>query len=227
MNAPLRPVLPIDHVRVLISQMSIADLMRGTHSDGYPDRIGYFQYTHTGRLFWSCDPRPEEVFIEDIATQLARVPRFGGGCVRNVSVAEHSWIASFVGSEEEALERLLHDAPEAYIGDLIRPLKALPVYSDVYLRIEDGIMKAIAERYRLQYPFPRSVKYADEYVVGGEIAQNIDATEQSSQHIKDRAARIDGAGVRLYYWSADVAKHHFLQRFYELAEKRGLRGMAV
>jgi hypothetical protein len=88
------------------------------------DRKGSWQQTFTGRQFWPCDPRPEDVCLEDIAHHLALMCRFGGACRVFYSVAEHSVrVAELVwdrtnGDREAALAGLLHDASEAYLVDI-------------------------------------------------------------------------------------------------------------
>jgi hypothetical protein len=203
--------------------MSLKDLMGNLHPPGYPDRFGHFQYTHHGRLFFACDPRAEEVFIDDISVQTSRLCRFNGACKQWMSVAEHQWIASYLVPEEYALEALLHDSPEGYIGDMIRPLKGLPGMGTIYLKVEDGIARAIAARFKLQYPWPKCVLQADEMVLGAEIAQNIRSPIAS--YLTDDSASLDSnRGTKLYYWPAELAQQFFMQRFLELAKKRGLVG---
>jgi len=107
--------------------------------------------TYTGKQFWPLDPRPEDVCIEDIAHSLSMQCRFNGHCSRFYSVAEHSVI---VAKELEArdyypgvqLEGLLHDAAEAYICDIPRPLKR---HIASYSSIEYKVQKAIFEAFNL------------------------------------------------------------------------------
>src|SRR5262245_27549306 len=103
-------------------------------------RIGDWMQTISGRKFWPLDPRPEEVCIEDIGHALSLVCRFGGHCHTFYSVAEHSVRVSLLAEDMAkssahwtdenirmiALSGLLHDAAEAYIGDMVRPLKRQP-----------------------------------------------------------------------------------------------------
>lgn len=223
MNQQIRVPDLARHIKHLIAPMVLEDIVGEVRSPGHPDRIGNYQYTGNGRIFFSCDPRADEVFIDDIALHLSRIPRFGGANINFLSVAEHSWLCSYAVPEEVALEALLHDAAEAYIGDLIRPLKRLPIFGDIYLKIEGPIEKAVAERFKLTYPWPDEVKRADELVVGAEVAQNI--RSKVVNHLSDDiAARTEGerSATQLYYWNADLAKIYFLQRFTELAAKRGL-----
>jgi uncharacterized protein len=115
--------------------------------------------TSTGRQFWPCDPRPEDVDIADISHHLARICRFNGAVkVPHYSVAQHCILVSQLVAEDLALVGLMHDATEAYCGDMIRPLKqALPSYK----AIEDLIWAAIAAKFNLPVDLPPEVKDAD------------------------------------------------------------------
>jgi hypothetical protein len=81
--------------------------------------------TYTGGRFRPFDPRPADVELLDIAAGLAHTCRFGGHCRRFYSVAQHSLHVSheFNGPRLQLLA-LLHDAGEAYVGDIPRPVKA-------------------------------------------------------------------------------------------------------
>ena len=76
-----------------------------------------------GSVFFPLDPRPEEIGIENIAHALAMSCRYGGHSLDYYSVAQHSVLVSRLVSRSDALCALLHDATEAFIGDLIRPMK--------------------------------------------------------------------------------------------------------
>lgn len=86
-------------------------------------RYGAWMGTYSGGQFWPLDPRVEEVHLADIAHPLAMTCRYGGHVRWFYSVAEHSVLVSLYVPPEYAKEALLHDASEAYVGDLIRPLK--------------------------------------------------------------------------------------------------------
>jgi hypothetical protein len=206
-----------EQIKRVADGLSIADLMGAVHAPGFPDRIGNYQYTAHGRLFFSCDPRPEEVFIDDIARHLSRICRFGGATKRWMSVAEHCILCSMVVKREVALEALLHDGAEAYIGDVIRPLKYLPVYSDIYLKLERQIEVAIANRFNLVFPYPEQVRWADEVVVGAELKRNI--VSNAANYLSEDFA---GDVPMFHYWTPEEAEERFLSRFRVLAEERGL-----
>jgi len=110
--------------------------------------------TVSGIAFWPLDPRADEVRIEDIAHALSNICRFGGHCSEFYSVAQHSvWVAKHVAAErpELALHALLHDAAEAYVGDVVQPLKGYAricesMFSTVERRIQDAISEAFGLR---------------------------------------------------------------------------------
>jgi len=105
-------------------------------------RLGEWSQTYTGKKFWIFDPKKEEIDIKDIAHSLALQCRFNGQCKKFYSIAQHSILVSKLVSEDQALAALLHDAPEAYIGDIIRPLKKfLPKFKKIELKIEKIIFK--------------------------------------------------------------------------------------
>lgn len=129
-------------------------------------RVGDWMSMASGRVFWPLDPRADEVHIDDIAQALSNVCRFGGRCSEFYSVAQHSvWVARYVenrhpGQPALALHALMHDAAEAYLGDVIRPLKpAMRVVradlpsgeykTENFWWTEARVMQAIADRFRL------------------------------------------------------------------------------
>lgn len=79
--------------------------------------------TFSGRSVSLYDPTPEMICIEDIAHALSHVCRFGGHTREFYSVAQHSCLVSYLAPAEWRLAALMHDATEAYLGDVIRPLK--------------------------------------------------------------------------------------------------------
>lgn len=136
------------------------------------NRKGDWICTSTGIEFWPLDPRPDEIQIEDIAHALANVCRFGGHVRAFYSVAQHSvLVARYVIDRRlpdggvAAKQALLHDAAEAYIGDMVRPLKRqLPDYKEA----ENLIWQAIAVRFGLPSKLHPLVKEADEVLVATE-----------------------------------------------------------
>lgn len=82
---------------------------------------GWIQ-TFTGRKFYPLAPRIEDICIEDIAHALSNICRYGGHCNPRYSVAQHCCMVSDFLPDFK-LEGLLHDATEAYLGDVVKPIK--------------------------------------------------------------------------------------------------------
>lgn len=121
----------------------------------------------SGGWFDFLDPWNSPFTIEDIAHGLAHVCRYAGQCDGFYSVAEHSLLVADV-TMEHPLEALLHDAAEAFMGDITRPLKQL---LPEYKRIEAGVESAILERLGLDPQMPKAVKAADLQVLAAEQLQ--------------------------------------------------------
>jgi 5'-deoxynucleotidase YfbR-like HD superfamily hydrolase len=130
------------------------------------DGDGWIQ-TYLGSRFYPTDPRPTDVFVEDIAHALAYTCRFTGHCKRWYSVAQHSVLVSQHCDPADAFWGLLHDAAEAYLCDLARPAKrelrrlGITVFDDMEARI----MAAVCERFAMPAACPPSVKAADEMML--------------------------------------------------------------
>lgn len=133
------------------------------------ERFGDWGLTATGRRFWPLDLRPEDISINDIAHSLSNLCRFGGHCLDFYSVAEHSVYVSYVVPPEHALPGLMHDATEAYVTDVPRPLKR--GLGAVYEEIEAGAWRAICAAFALPLELPECVKHADNAVLMAEKQQ--------------------------------------------------------
>jgi uncharacterized protein len=114
--------------------------------------------TYTGKAWYPMTPRSKDVDIEDIAHALSHLCRYGGHCRRFYSVAEHSVLVSRLVRPEHALLGLMHDASEAYVVDVPRPLK---VHLGNYHDMESRAWIAIALRFDLPYEMPADVHRAD------------------------------------------------------------------
>ncbi len=124
--------------------------------------------TRTGRRFDLLQPCPSQVFVLDIAHALAHLCRFNGHASRHYSVAQHSLVVASIVPAEHKLAALLHDATEAYVGDMVRPLKqVMPEYK----QIEQRIWLAICERFDIAPELPECVREADMIALATERAQ--------------------------------------------------------
>lgn len=109
----------------------------------------WFQ-TFSGGRFWPMDPDPGDICIQDIAHHLSMICRFGGASSDFYSVAQHSIHVSQI-CKRYPLHGLLHDAAEAYVGDMIRPLKHGPGM-EAYRDAEKTLQAMIWERFGLRQP---------------------------------------------------------------------------
>jgi hypothetical protein len=129
-------------------------------------------YTFTGRTIRPLDPNPDDIVIEDIAHALSQQCRFTGHTSRFSSVAEHSVRVSWMVPRELALEALLHDASEAYLADIARPVKKAPGFAETYLKYEAQLERAIATCFGLpeREQMHPEIKKADQYALEAEVA---------------------------------------------------------
>lgn len=108
--------------------------------------------THRGGRFDLSDPDPDDVHINDIAASLAHTCRFGGHCDQFYSVAHHSLhVSRELPSDDPRLQLLglLHDAAEAYLGDIPRPLKS---QYEIFDQVEGRILDAIWAAFEIEPP---------------------------------------------------------------------------
>ncbi len=179
--------------------------------DSRDGRIGDWVQTFTGLVMYPLDPRPEEICIEDIAHHLSNLCRFTGATREFYSVAEHSVRVSHACEPQDALWGLLHDAAEAYLADMARPVKRYSPFGQIYCEIEDGLMLAICNKFGLGSEMPRSVRYADTVLL---MTEKRDLMHGCNKEWEDTAQPLETI-IRPRY--PHDAKQMFLKRFRELA----------
>lgn len=177
-----------------------------------PGQRGAWMQTYTGRAFYPHDPRPEEISIFDIAHGLAAQCRYNGHTRRFYSVAEHSVYVSRSVDPRFAREALLHDAAEAYVGDLIRPLKT-GLLGSYFSDVETLVELAVAGRFGLSWSHDAiaAVKEIDNRILVDERDQ-IMATPPRSWNLDGLAP----VGVVIIGLEPVVAEALFLSRFADL-----------
>ena len=123
--------------------------------------------TWTGHQINPVKLRAEDVDIVDIAHALSMICRFNGHCARFYSVAEHSVLVSRLCPPSFARAGLLHDATEAYIADIPRPLKEkLPDY----VVAEQVAERVMSEHFGVPEMMPDLVRQADDEALRIEMA---------------------------------------------------------
>ncbi len=145
---------------------------------------------------------------EIIAHALSNLCRFTGHGRRFYSVAEHSVHVSRIVPPRWAFTALMHDAAEAFVGDIAKPLKVmLPDFAV----IEDRVERALFERLGLPLPMPPEIKAADRAMLAVEQHAVMGNADQW-HHTHGEAP----APVTIHFWTPEEARAHFLARYEEL-----------
>jgi len=176
-------------------------------------RKGDWAQIYSGEKFWPLDPKPEEVNITDIAHSLAFQCRFNGHSNSFFSIAQHSVFVSKIVPPGQALAGLLHDAAEAYTGDIVTPLKRfLPPQ---FKEIENEIEKAIFAHFNIENINHVEIKKADKIALFTEMRDLM----------KKPYSKWDGVDFypphpdKIIPLSPEEAEKQFLERFRELTQK--------
>jgi hypothetical protein len=168
-----------------------------------------FIQTYTGRAFWPLKPAAEALSIIDIAHALSNQCRYSGHVKFFYSVAQHccllaAHVSKNHGTPEQCLQILMHDAAEAYLVDIPRPVKQfMPQY-----RIWD---KAINDTVR------QWMGWADLPIL--DFQDDLD----SRVIVDERAALLGGSldwghrmrpvGVHITKWTPEMAEKQFLLQY--------------
>lgn len=176
-------------------------------------RKGAWMGTFTGERFWPLDPKPWDFHLGDIAHHLSMTCRYGGAVQRFYSVAEHSVLVSLFVAPEYAKEALLHDASEAYVGDLIRPLKHQPELK-AFRDAEDRIYPMVMTAFKVEStPESRAaISEVDDRIIVDETQALMRCPEKYADRYP--VGRALGATIRAL--DPQAAKALFLSRYLEL-----------
>lgn len=162
------------------------------------------------------NPIESKIELEDIANGLSLICRFNGQIPRFYSVAQHSVLVSALCPDDLKLEGLLHDAPEAYIGDVIKPLKDL--LGVTYKGIEMNFERVIFNRFKLSLDRLHEVKKYD--LMAYDLEDQALRKNQPSE-FEETLGRsgliVAGSEV---YWRPIIAKMQFMHCYIELMKKR-------
>jgi len=168
--------------------------------------------TYSGKLIYPLKLTDDQVDIVDIAHALANLCRFNGHCRKFYSVAEHCLRVCALLPDDLQLWGLLHDAAEAYTGDIIDPIKRrLELDKLPYFVYEDEIMVVIARRFGLVLPCPLVVNHVDKILLATETRDLMKRPSNPSESLP--APLVDKLCEIL---SSELAEQAFLKRFEEL-----------
>jgi hypothetical protein len=171
--------------------------------------------THSGKKYYPLNPKAADINIQDVAHALSHQCRFGGHSSKFYSVSQHSVIVSKVveemtnGDVTMAMCGLLHDAGEAYLVDVPRPVK---IELEGYTEMEENLLKVIAKKFNLPEIFNDVVKYADDKVLATE-AEWIMSVNSKEWNLPDPC------DFEIKPVGPVAAKTLFLKRYEELKEK--------
>lgn len=169
----------------------------------------------TGAVVNITQPEPWQITIEDIAHALAMTCRWAGHCTQFLSVAQHSVMVSgcVPQTSDLPLRGLLHDAAEAWLGDIPSPIRAVHPMHDV---LECNLLNVIGERFGVRGlgVMPPEVRAADLVVRATEardfIAGDVRWSEPPPPPLPERIAA----------WPPHLARIYFLRLFEQLTEGR-------
>jgi len=167
--------------------------------------------TYSGKKFDIVDPKPEQICIKDIAHALSKQCRFNGHCREFYSVAQHSALVARFVSPEYRLAALLHDATEAYVGDLVSPLKAMLPDFKV---IENNIWQIIADKFGVPRELPPEVKHVDLMMLATEKRDLMPALPESWPMLDG----IEPVPSLIMPQSPAQAEQYFLHQFHLLTD---------
>lgn len=185
--------------------------------------------TRSGRKFDLAKPTAAMIDPADIAHSLSMQCRFNGHTNRYYSVAQHCYLVADLVPAQDQLAALLHDATEAYVGDLVRPLKeGMHLYygsigeACVYAATEDRVWQAICQRFDLAPELPPSVKHADLVALATEKRDLMPAHPEPWPCLAD----IEPHPAYIDPWQPSYAAIHYHNRLLQLLANTH-RGRAV
>src|SRR3954454_9234708 len=188
-------------------------------TDSAPPAPGPYLQTVSGRWVNPFYPDPAQLNAGDIARALANQCRFGGHCRTFYSVAQHSVIVSELveargGDPEDVFAALMHDASEAYLGDMPHPLKHRSPLGAAFKEAEAALEGVLREHFAIKAGVPE-IKRADRALL---------ATERRAFSAEDwhwpELEGVEPLDLQLVAWSPDEAAAAFAERYAELDARR-------
>jgi uncharacterized protein len=202
-------------------------------------RFGAWSQAYSGERYWTLDPLPEEVHTIDVVQGLVNAARYRGQTKFFYPVLTHSTLVS-VACEQLALERgwsvqaakdvgfegLYHDSPEAFLGDVARPLKRMRTMRE-YCKVEKLWEDAIFTRMNI-HSTPRTKKLVHE--VDHRIVLDEIRVLMKDPDMWQRAGRypdLKPLGIEVPNWTREESIRAFYQRYNELRPIKGVEACAA
>jgi hypothetical protein len=169
-----------------------------------------FIETYTGRAFWPLDPKVEGLSVIDIAHALSNQCRYSGHVRFFYSVAQHCCLLAAWASEHNAdaltcLQILMHDAPEAYLVDIPRPVKQ---YMPQYRVWDHQINEVIRQWMGWKDPIPAIIDELDSRIIVDERAALMDTARRN-----DWGHKLEPIGIDIQPWTPEQAEKNFLIQY--------------
>lgn len=168
--------------------------------------------TFTGKKYTPFEPHPDQIDIVDIAHALAMTCRFNGHSKWHYSVAQHSILVAEKAPAHLALRALLHDAPEAYVGDLVRPIKtdeSMAAFKNIESMAEMAICTALDLPYPLMTP---EIASLDHRILLDE-RDRVMTVPPDDWNIEGQPL-----GVEIDMWTPEYARERFLRAYDEYSK---------
>lgn len=168
---------------------------------------GDWMQTFSGKRFYPLAPHPADVDIVDIAHHLSMICRYGGAAKFHYSVAQHCVLMAECAPREHKLRALLHDAAEAYVGDMVRPLKKSREMIGFGIA-ERAVELAVCNALKISYPIANDVVHdLDNRILLDEREQVMTVTDH------DWSVEGESLGVIIDEWKQAYARQRFLRAY--------------
>jgi uncharacterized protein len=168
-------------------------------------------HTYIGKKFFPLDPKVSDIDILDIAHALSNKCRYAGHTINFYSVGEHSiHIHDYLLSKGYAKSiigwGLLHDAAEAYLFDIPRPIKNQIAGFE---QLENNLLSIVAKAFGLPEVMPKIVKEIDFLMLGVEKDQAMTSGPKWQENIEN----MNRLPIILKFWKPKKCEKEFIKRF--------------
>lgn len=169
------------------------------------------------------NPDPDTLLLEDIAHALSNQCRFGGHAPVFYSVAQHSVLCAIkcqalYGDRLLTRTALFHDAAEAYLQDVVRPIKQrLPEY----YKIEGRLERVLADKFDFLSPLPKEIKDIDSSMLCTEGAQFFGGQDLKWWETGEYGIHVY-PDVHIIPYSPETARFEFMLMAFDTERKQGL-----